>query len=148
MGELRLGNIARSSSNGDGYIRSRGAAVLTKCSNHSCSASFRSLNEGRLFRLETDPTLRTSQPKRIEYYWLCEHCASVMTLRLGDHDDVVAGTLPLPLQTVPKLVAVTLAQKKRGLLLQAVVPGLPKRGAAAYESAGESARSRIRQSGT
>ena len=100
--------------------------MLDKCSNPSCSASFRSLQQGKLFRLETDPTLRTNKPKRIEYYWLCNHCASTMTLRLGDHEDVVAVGLPPPLQRVPSVVAVSLAERRRGLLLQAIVPQFSK----------------------
>src|SRR5579864_2090065 len=75
--------------------------MLTKCSNPPCSASFQSLDDGKLFRLEPDGVLRTGEPKRIEYYWLCERCASTMTLRLGDHDKVIAVALPAPLQGVP-----------------------------------------------
>jgi hypothetical protein len=35
--------------------------MLGKCINPSCSASFRSLKEGRLFRLENDPNLQVVQ---------------------------------------------------------------------------------------
>jgi len=43
--------------------------MLGKCTNPSCSVSFRYLEEGTLFRLETDPALRWSNPKTREYYW-------------------------------------------------------------------------------
>ncbi len=43
--------------------------MLGKCTNPSCSISFRYLEEGMLFRLETDPALRWSNPKTPEYYW-------------------------------------------------------------------------------
>ena len=33
--------------------------MVAKCSNPSCSASFRHLEEGMLFRLEADPTLKS-----------------------------------------------------------------------------------------
>jgi hypothetical protein len=42
--------------------------MLGKCSSPSCSAVFRYLEEGLLFRLEADPPLRLSNPKRLEYY--------------------------------------------------------------------------------
>ena len=102
--------------------------MLNKCSNPSCRASFHTLGEGRLFRVEPDPILRTSQPKRVEYYWLCNHCASTMTLRLGDWEDVIAVEVPSQLRSVPDLVAVTFLERKQGLILQAVPCQLPKRG--------------------
>ncbi len=101
--------------------------MLTKCSNPSCSASFRSLENGKLFSLEPDPALRTTKSKPVEYYWLCKDCASTMTLRVGDHEDVVAVVLPPPLQAVPEIVAFALVDRKRGLLLQDVNSRLPKR---------------------
>jgi hypothetical protein len=54
--------------------------MLAKCTNRSCSASFRRLKDGRLFRLETDPTLWSSQSNRGEYFWLCDRCSPSMTL--------------------------------------------------------------------
>ena len=100
--------------------------MLTKCSNPPCSASFQSLEDGKLFRLEPDGVLRTGEPKRIEYYWLCERCASTMTLRLGDHDKVIAVALPAPLQGVPDNVPGALVDRRGGLLLQGVASLLPK----------------------
>ena len=101
--------------------------MLNKCSNPSCRASFHTLEEGRLFRLEPDPAHRTSQQKWVEYYWLCSQCVSTMTLRLGDYEDVIAVELPSPLQGVPNILAVTVLEKKRGLLLQGVPCQLPRR---------------------
>ncbi len=105
-----------------------GAVMLNQCSNPSCSASFRSLDDGKLFRLELDPTLRATKSKPLEYYWLCKDCASIMTLRVGDHEDVVAVMLPPPLLAVPETVEFALADRKRGLLLQDVSSRLLKRG--------------------
>lgn len=57
--------------------------MLGKCTNPSCSASFRYLEEGILFRLETGPALRLSNPKKPEYYWLCRSCSAAMTLHIS-----------------------------------------------------------------
>lgn len=67
--------------------------MLGKCTNPSCSASFRYLQEGVLFRLEVDPALRLPNPKQPEYYWLCHSCAAAMTLRLSREGKVI----PVPL---------------------------------------------------
>lgn len=55
--------------------------MLGRCSNPSCSAPFRYLRDGKLFRLETDPKARTSKPSKLEYFWLCDHCSPSMSLR-------------------------------------------------------------------
>jgi hypothetical protein len=65
--------------------------MLSKCANPGCSASFLYLHQGKLFRLETsgngddtrigvpDPQGKNSS-RRLEYFWLCDDCASVMTV--------------------------------------------------------------------
>jgi len=63
--------------------------MLAKCTNSSCSASFRHLEEGVLFRLETDPTLRSSNPMTPEYYWLCDGCSAAMTLHISKEAKVI-----------------------------------------------------------
>ncbi len=99
--------------------------MLDKCSNPSCSASFRFLQDGKLFRLERDPrgnnaTTDSSRSRRVEYYWLCEPCASTMTLRLGDDDCVEAVALPPALQYSPASLGLFLSDRKHGLLLHSV----------------------------
>jgi hypothetical protein len=42
--------------------------MLAKCANPSCSASFLHLHDGRLFLLEADLTLRSSEVKAPEYF--------------------------------------------------------------------------------
>jgi hypothetical protein len=42
--------------------------MAAKCSNPSCFTSFRRLTGGRLFRLESDPPLRSSKCNRVEYF--------------------------------------------------------------------------------
>lgn len=50
-----------------------------------------------------------------------------MTLRLGDQEGVIAVVLPAPLKKIHDIVAVGLAERKRGSLLQDVKAKLPKR---------------------
>jgi hypothetical protein len=65
--------------------------MISKCANPACSARFLYLHEGKLFRFEReskegpelllgfDPTFR-KHSRSVEFYWLCETCASTMTL--------------------------------------------------------------------
>ena len=66
--------------------------MLIKCANPSCSASLH-LQDGRLFLLETDRALRSSEFKAAEYFWLCKPCSVVMTLRLTQDGRVMATGL-------------------------------------------------------
>ena len=68
--------------------------MLGKCANPPCSASFRRLGDGRLFRLEPEPRLRLSHPKT-EYFWLCPTCSAVMTLRIDASGTVVTAPCPV-----------------------------------------------------
>jgi hypothetical protein len=67
--------------------------MVSKCANPACSKPFRYLHEGKLFRVEKpydhlpddgepkfgDPS--AARPVRsVEFFWLCEKCAAVMTL--------------------------------------------------------------------
>jgi hypothetical protein len=70
--------------------------MLGKCTNPSCSTSFRYLQEGILFRLDADPALRLSHPKTPEYYWLCHSCSAAMTLRINKEGKVMPVPLPAP----------------------------------------------------
>ncbi len=107
------------------YWRGWGAVMVSKCSNPSCSASFRHLKEGRLFRLENDPALR-SKSNRVEYFWLCHRCSSTLTLRLREDGTVVTVLLPEAIRGVPEGVALTSTDRKQGLLLRTVSSTLPK----------------------
>jgi hypothetical protein len=94
-------------------------AMVAECSNPSCSASFLYLKEGRLFRLERDPTLG-SKSNRVEYFWLCPGCSSTMTLRLSEDGTVVTVLIPEPFRGVPEGVALTSVDREKGLLLPSV----------------------------
>jgi hypothetical protein len=62
--------------------------MLSKCANPGCSATFLYLHQGKLFRHENqangsenpDPSTKKLVP-RIEFFWLCDDCASTMTLK-------------------------------------------------------------------
>ena len=63
--------------------------MLSKCANPQCRAAFLYLHQGKLFRIETeagshqDPAADSGARKpvrRLEYFWLCDDCASQMTL--------------------------------------------------------------------
>jgi hypothetical protein len=65
--------------------------MISKCANPTCSARFRYLHEGKLFRFDReakadsqpllgfDPTLRKHSPG-VEFFWLCTKCAANLTL--------------------------------------------------------------------
>ena len=62
--------------------------MLSKCANPSCSASFRYFHQGKLFRMEMEMVADDSGEapgagkivRRTEFFWLCDTCASEMTL--------------------------------------------------------------------
>jgi hypothetical protein len=93
--------------------------MLAKCTNPSCSASFIHLAEGKLFQLETEPTLRSSKTEATEYFWLCEHCSMEMTLRLAQDGRVIATGLRESLGDGPRVAFVS-ANREKGLLLRGI----------------------------
>jgi len=64
--------------------------MVSKCANPDCTAPFRYFHQGKLFRFETEAGLERrramgtdsdgKQMRRLEFYWLCDKCASKMTL--------------------------------------------------------------------
>jgi hypothetical protein len=62
-----------------------------KCANPSCAASFEWLAGGKMFRFQRDSgePARPATPANhdgshaVGHYWLCEHCASIYTLRFN-----------------------------------------------------------------
>jgi len=99
--------------------------MLVKCANPSCSASFHYLQEGRLFRLEAEPTLASpdnfsagGRPGETEYFWLCSRCSKTLTLRLGQDGTVVTGALPDYARHNPEDFAII--SRHQGKLLRSV----------------------------
>jgi hypothetical protein len=65
--------------------------MVSKCANSNCAASFLYFHVGKLFRMDTSSGMErrrsmvqdevvTRRLRRVEFYWLCENCASQMTL--------------------------------------------------------------------
>ena len=66
--------------------KSHANKMLSKCSNPGCSATFRRLHTGKLFRFDSpyrphpgDGTFSKS-PRGVEFFWLCEACTAKFTL--------------------------------------------------------------------
>ena len=75
--------------------------MVSKCANPDCTAPFRYLHVGKLYRMETSLGFERrrsmsqdeSQPRqlrRTEFYWLCENCAPKMTLAFDPLTGVIA----------------------------------------------------------
>jgi hypothetical protein len=91
--------------------------VLNKCANPTCLSPFRKLNQGKLFLVETEAQggsgLRRANwggrpPRRIEYYWLCDGCAFVLTLSY----EAGQGVITVPRGELAKQVAATTGQAR------------------------------------
>lgn len=111
--------------------------MLANCANPTCSASFRLLVKGRLFRLEADPVLGSSKSSRMEYFWLCHRCSSTLTLRLREDGTVTTILLPKDIQGVPDRVALASVHRQEGLWLRTVSFSLQER-------IGDPARTRLK----
>jgi len=90
--------------------------MLSKCANGSCSASFRHLAEGRLFRLETDVPVGSSNARETEHFWLCDHCSAGMTLRLTQDGRIMATQLAAALCNGPYVALNCVDRKNRAIL--------------------------------
>jgi hypothetical protein len=91
--------------------------MLEKCVNPSCSASFRYLDEGRLFRVEYNPELHSFVRVKPQYFWLCSSCSETMSLRL-DRETTVRTVVTLDnSRHGRKDVDFIPLEKKEGLLL-------------------------------
>jgi len=85
-------------------------AMLDHCANPGCSRRFRKLEDGKLFLVEVavaeaSLTARGAGAGRLdrhlEHYWLCDPCASVLTLSFEQERGVVAVPLTRPLGKMP-----------------------------------------------
>ena len=93
--------------------------MLAKCTNFSCSISFKRLAEGRLFRLETRTPVGSATTKAAEYFWLCQHCSATLTLRLAQDGSVTATELRKAFGDGPRVEFASINREK-GLLLRCV----------------------------
>ena len=83
--------------------------MLHKCANPNCIVRFRFLGQGKLFQIESEyleapsavqerTAQRSRSSRRIERYWLCDECASTLTLTF----DQSHGIVTVPLSELPK----------------------------------------------
>ena len=70
--------------------------MLSKCANPDCVATFRYLQQGKLFRLEKERTRDFSQSPEPEYFWLCGNCSETISLRLDQDSKIMMVTILLP----------------------------------------------------
>ena len=63
--------------------------MLSKCANPGCDTSFLYLHQGKLYRMETvvdgsedlfGAESGAPNHRQLEFFWLCDDCASKMTL--------------------------------------------------------------------
>jgi hypothetical protein len=65
--------------------------MVSKCANPGCSSVFLYLHAGKIFRIEVETSSRIAAgfgadaemkkpARRVELFWLCNECASKMTL--------------------------------------------------------------------
>jgi hypothetical protein len=57
--------------------------MVEKCANPACTATFRSLRDGRVFVTEFDADYRSGASGRVrqrQYFWLCNSCSRTMTV--------------------------------------------------------------------
>lgn len=79
--------------------------MLSKCANPGCPAIFLYLHHGKLFRLDTSietivsvKTPESRKPsRRVEFFWLCQQCATEFTLGYNKEAGITVVPLPEPL---------------------------------------------------
>jgi len=87
--------------------------MLSKCANPECPAPFRKLREGKLFNVEVaspssdkrpaeSSQFRVREQRRVEFYWLCNQCATYLTLAYDRERGII--TVPLPNKIAPASV--------------------------------------------
>ena len=102
--------------------------MLSKCLNPQCTAKFRYLGDGRLFRIDFSEVKRrksalasrmpelctvdhpskpeaglpgTPEKERpVEHFWLCANCAASLTVKVSDTGEVEVVKLPIPQEPV------------------------------------------------
>jgi len=85
--------------------------MVSKCLNSQCSAAFKYLGRGRLFRVNfTEAGRRSamagekavvsvfSKTNPVEHFWLCEKCATTMTIQFSDAGEVLLRSLDSSVQ--------------------------------------------------
>jgi hypothetical protein len=96
--------------------------MLHKCANPPCVTLFRSMHEGKLFMVENEPRekdgkylvptagQRQKRLPRMEHYWLCDGCSSMVTLTFAKG----IGLVMVPLHP-PQLAPATMKKSVNSL---------------------------------
>jgi hypothetical protein len=92
--------------------------MLAKCANPGCSVTFRYLESGELFRLESDRTVSPVSSRR-EYFWLCRGCSNTMSLRLAENAVKVVAASDSPSE-VEDGIQIGLVDRQNGLVLNRI----------------------------
>lgn len=100
--------------------------MVSKCLNSQCSSAFKYFGRGRLFRIDYREAERKSvltgkkvvvsirsKINSIEHFWLCEKCATTMTIELSDAEEVRLVPLEAPVRR-PKAVPAPQTDTERG----------------------------------
>jgi hypothetical protein len=80
--------------------------MVSKCLNSQCSEVFKNLGRGRLFRIDyteqcrrgamtgkNNVVLIRSKATPVEHFWLCDKCASTMTVQFSEIGEVILKSL-------------------------------------------------------
>jgi len=68
--------------------------MVSKCANPSCAASFRYMQEGKLFRAEIEIENEAGRRRRKTHcFWLCSTCSQTMMPRIDVSGSVVSVRL-------------------------------------------------------
>lgn len=100
--------------------------MVSKCLNSCCTATFRTLGKGRLYcmdfadwgrknGLEGKKVVTSIRSKAwpVEYFWLCEKCATTLTVELSEAGEVRLVPVGLPTRAAAAQTPGT--QKNRSL---------------------------------
>jgi hypothetical protein len=91
--------------------------MLAKCTNPKGLKPFRYLENGVLFRLESDGS---SGGINREYFWLCRGCSTSMSLRLDEGDGVRVVQLKDLSPGGEDEIDILLVDRKQGVLLNRI----------------------------
>lgn len=96
--------------------------MLYKCANPPCVSLFRSMHQGKLFMVESEPqdgphSARKNRTPRMEHYWLCDQCFPVVTLTFTKG----IGLIMVPLLP-PHMAPATMKKSVNSLRLREVLP--------------------------
>jgi hypothetical protein len=101
--------------------------MLHKCANPPCVTLFRSMHEGKLFKVESESREKDGQYlvagqrreklPRMEHYWLCDKCFPLVTLTFTKG----IGLIMVPLHP-PRIESATMRKSVNSLRMGDMLP--------------------------